>query len=197
MSIQRELDQRISRWNLLQHPFYQAWEGGQLPQEALSAYAREYGALISLMPQGWETLGDEHTAEEEREHIALWQDFARGLDTEIGSAQLPAVGRLVAAAEEWFAKPESALGALYAFEVQQPETARSKLEGLRAHYDLPAMVEPYFEEHSHNEHEAEKLLSRIEELPTEQQEGVLRACEGMGQALWDALTDIYETHCQM
>lgn len=197
MSIKRELDQAISRWNLLNHPFYQAWEAGELPQEALQAYAREYGAFIALMPQGWETLQDDHTAEEEREHIALWQDFANGLDTAIGEAELPAVRELVASAEEWFALPESALGALYAFEVQQPETARSKLEGLRAHYDLPAQVEPYFEEHSHNEHEAEKLLSRMGDLEVEQQQAAVAACGKMGQVLWDALTDIYETHCTM
>lgn len=197
MSIKNELNQCLSRWNLLKHPFYQAWEAGELPQAALQTYAREYGAFISLMPMGWETLGDEGTAEEEREHIALWQYFASGLDTEIGAAQLPVVNQLVAVTEQLFASPESALGALYAFEVQQPETARTKLEGLRAHYDLDPKVEPYFEEHSHNEHEAEKLLLRLQSLDAAQQQDALRACEEMGQALWDALTDIYDTHCEL
>lgn len=197
MTIQERLDARIEPWSLLKHPFYQAWEAGQLPVEALQAYAREYGTFISLMPQGWETLKDAHTAQEEREHIALWQEFALALQTEIGEAELPAAAGLVQSTKELFAEPDSALGALYAFEAQQPETAKSKLAGLRAHYALPASAEPYFEEHSHNEHEAQKLLERIESLTAPEQEVALSACERMSAALWDALSDIYDTHCQM
>ena len=197
MTIKQSLDERIDRWALLQHPFYQAWEAGELPVDALRAYAREYGAFIANMPLGWETLNDAETAEEEREHAELWNAFAAGLDTEIGQAELPAVAGLVADSEALFAEPSTALGALYAFEAQQPETAKSKLAGLRAHYELPASVEPYFEEHSHNEHEAAKLLDRIAALPEAEQARALDACQQMSQALWDALTDIYDTHCKM
>ena len=197
MSLKSALNERIAPRNLLQHPFYRAWEAGELPLDALQAYAREYGAFIAQMPLGWETLNDAETAEEEREHAALWSDFAAGLDTAVGAAELPAVAKLVSQSQDWFRQPEQALGALYAFEVQQPATAKSKLEGLKAHYDLPASVEPYFEEHSHNEHEAEKLLARMQGLSAEQQATALDAAEGMSQALWDALSDIYETHCEM
>lgn len=197
MTLKDKLDARIEDRALLKHPFYQSWEAGELPKAALQAYAREYGAFIALMPQGWETLNDSATAQEEREHIALWQDFAAGLDTEIADAELPAIMDLVKNADRQFAKPVTALGALYAFEVQQPETAKSKLEGLQTHYNLPESVEPYFVEHSNNQHEAEKLLERISDLSTEDQEAALDACESMSVALWDALTDIYDTHCKM
>jgi pyrroloquinoline-quinone synthase len=197
MYVKNQLDTRVEKWALLKHPFYKAWEAGELPQKALQAYASEYGAFIASMPSGWETLNDSETAEEEREHIVLWQDFASGLDTKIDKAQLPAIKELVASAENLFSQEPTALGALYAFEVQQPETAKSKLEGLKAHYDLPASVEPYFEEHSHNEHEAEKLLGRINELSEDDKKIAFQACEQMSSALWDALTDIYDTHCKM
>jgi pyrroloquinoline-quinone synthase len=195
MNIKHRLDETIANWNLLQNPFYQAWSEGTLPQEALRTYAREYGALISLMPSGWETLADHGIAQEEREHLDLWNDFARGLGTEIGQAHRPQVRKLVETAQHLFAAPISALGALYAFESQQPATAQSKLEGLRVFYDLPQIVEPYFEIHSHNEHESEKLLDRIKALSPEKQEKVLDACEIMSVALWDALNGIYETEC--
>jgi pyrroloquinoline-quinone synthase len=197
MSLKDQLGVRIEGHALLKHPFYKAWEAGALPQPALQAYASEYGAFIATMPQGWETLNDEETAQEEREHIALWQDFASALNTEIEEAQLPAVAGLVAQAKELFSSEASALGALYAFEVQQPETAKSKLEGLKAFYNLDASSEPYFEEHSHNEHEAAKLLARIQELTETEKETALQACEQMSKALWDALSDIYDTHCKM
>lgn len=197
MELKNELNQRIAPKALLQHPFYQAWEAGELPLDALRSYAREYGAFIRNMPIGWETLGDSETADEERQHTALWQDFAEGLDTEIGAAELPGVATLVAASNKLFATRAGALGALYAFEAQQPATAKSKLDGLRKHYSLPASAEPYFEVHAANEHEAAKLLDQIAGLSAREQGEALTACEQMSAALWNALTDIYDTHCKM
>lgn len=197
MNIKNELNEKLEKKSLLTHAFYKAWESGELPVDALRTYAREYGAFIRNMPQGWETLNDSATAEEEREHTALWQQFAVGLETEIGDAELPGTAALVEMSKHLFATRASALGALYAFEAQQPATAASKLAGLRKHYSLPASVEPYFETHAANQHEAEKLLSDIAGLQPAEQAEAVAACEQMSTALWDALTDIYNTHCAM
>jgi pyrroloquinoline-quinone synthase len=195
MNFKQHLDESITNWNLLKHPFYRAWSNGELPQAALQTYAREYGAFIALMPHGWETLADAETAQEEQEHLELWEDFAVGLNTHVGAAQIPQVKALIDTATELFSSPTTALGALYAFEVQQPATAQSKLAGLKAFYDLPQTVEPYFEIHSHNEHEAEKLLERMDTLSSEAQEEARGACEQMSVALWNALSGIYDTEC--
>ena len=195
MNIKHRLDETISKWNLLENPFYRAWSDGTLPQEALRTYAGEYGALISLMPSGWKTLSDYEIAQEEREHLELWNNFAQGLGTKAGQAQIAQVRKLVETTQRLFSVPTAALGALYAFESQQPATARSKLEGLKAFYNLPQTVEPYFEIHSHNQHESEKLLDRIELLSSQEQEEALGACETMSVALWDALIGIYEAEC--
>ena len=195
MDFKQALDSKISEYNLLDHPFYQAWRVGELPIEALKCYAREYGAFISTMPKGWETLKDTETAEEETEHIDMWADFADGLNTEVSEAQIPQVKSLLDTAEDLFSQSETALGALYAFEAQQPATAKSKLAGLKEFYQLPKKVEPYFETHSHNEHEAEKLLERIGTLSSDSQELVVQACEQMSSALWDALTGIHDAEC--
>ena len=195
MDYKQALDSKISKYNLLNHPFYQAWSAGELPIEALRCYAREYGAFICTLPKGWETLNDAETAEEETEHIEMWEDFADGLDTEISDAQIPQVKYLLDTAEILFSDSETALGALYAFEAQQPETAKSKLAGLKAFYQLPEKVEPYFETHSHNEHEAEKILERIGTLSTASQKTAVQACEEMSSALWDALTGIHDAKC--
>ncbi len=192
MSIKQRLDAKISSWDLLKSPFYQAWSAGTLPREALRTYAREYGALISLMPYGWETLDDEEIAREERAHLELWQDFAQDLHTEVGEACIPQVDNLVQTSKRLFANATTALGALYAFESQQPATAKSKLEGLKAFYNVGRTGESYFEIHSHNEHESEKLLHRIAALSTEEQGEVIHACETMSVALWDALNGIYD-----
>ena len=195
MDIKQVLDNKISNYSLLNHPFYQAWSAGELPVDALKCYAREYGAFISTLPKGWETLDDPETAEEETEHIDMWADFADGLNTHVSEAQVPQVNTLLETAEKLFSDSETALGALYAFEAQQPETAKSKLAGLKAFYQLPEKVEPYFETHSHNEHEAEQLLDRIAELSPDAQQTVVHACEQMSSALWDALTGIHDAEC--
>ncbi len=192
MDFKQALDRKISNYNLLDHPFYQAWSAGELPVEALKCYAREYGAFISTLPKGWETLNDAETAEEETEHIEMWEDFADGLDTKVSEAQIPQVKTLLETADKLFSNDDTALGALYAFEAQQPETAKSKLAGLKAFYQLPEKVEPYFETHSHNEHEAEKILKRISTLSSDSQETAVQACEQMSSALWDALTGIHD-----
>jgi pyrroloquinoline-quinone synthase len=195
MDIKQHLNRSIEQWNLLKHPFYQAWSNGQLPITTLRTYAEEYGAFIAQLPEGWQTLNDRETVQEEREHAELWDNFAAGLDTHVGVAQIPAVKDLVNESRMAFADPISALGALYAFEVQQPATAQSKLAGLRAFYHLSPAIEPYFEVHSHNAHEAEKLLRRIQQLSVADQQRAVQACELMSRALWDALSGIYDEKC--
>ncbi len=190
MLITEKLNTIVARWNLLNHPFYQAWSAGTLPVEALRDYAREYGAFIQELPNGWLSQQDAETAHEETEHIELWEQFAEALGTSLGEAQKPAVRTLVATACQLFRDPVTALGALYAFEVQQPATAHSKLEGLDRHYSLPEGVRPYFVVHSANHHEAEKLIARLQALAPADQERAVQACEQMCKALWDALTDL-------
>lgn len=164
MDIRKSLEEKISPHRLLDHPFYKAWSCGELPVEKLKVYAEEYGAFIKCMPEGWTTLKDKQTAHEEEEHTELWEDFAKGLGTEIKPAQITETNNLVSIAHQLFSKPIKALGALYAFESQQPETADTKLIGLKEFYSLPKISEPYFEEHQKNHHEAEKLLKQINEL---------------------------------
>jgi len=189
MTIKEQLDQVIAQWNLLEHPFYQAWNAGTLPVDALRDYAREYGAFICELPAGWRAQQDDETAHEEEEHIELWAQFAEALGVAIGAAERPAVRQLVMTARELFAEPATALGAVYAFEAQQPATAASKLEGLERHYPLPHGVRPYFEIHAANHHEAEKIVQRLDRLSPEAQARALQACEQMCRALWNALND--------
>ncbi|GMV35092.1 MAG: hypothetical protein DCC59_08905 [Chloroflexi bacterium] len=193
--MKHNLDSILERWNLLKHPFYQAWSAGELPVEALQVYAREYGNFIETLPLGWQTLNDPETAQEEREHAELWKDFTAAVGGSSGDASLDQSVRLTKASEELFSSPASALGALYAFEAQQPATAKSKLDGLRERYRFPQAVEPYFEVHSANGHEAEKVLRRLNDLPADEREVALAACERMAESLWDALTGIHEAAC--
>lgn len=187
MDLKDRLDTVVERWNLLEHPFYRAWLAGQLPLESLKSYANEYGSLVAALPVGWGAVGEEAIVREEWEHVKLWDAFAASLDTAVGEPMNPQTIELVNACDRLFAEPETALGALYAFEAQQPETAASKLQGLRLHYQLSAASETYFDAHIGEKREMEQLVERLNALSEEGQERALAACESMCLHLWNAL----------
>ncbi|MBN1451106.1 MAG: iron-containing redox enzyme family protein [Anaerolineales bacterium] len=195
MTTKQRLDSILEKWDLLKHPFYQAWSAGTLPVDALKVYAAEYGTFINTLEIGWTTLGDLETAEEEREHAELWEQFAIALRAEISAPQIAQTEELIETSRSLFASPATTLGAMYAFEAQQPATAKSKLDGLKTHYTLPVEVEPYFEAHSSNWHESEKILSALARLSPEEQARAETACAQMAESLWNALTGIHEETC--
>ncbi|RIL10256.1 MAG: hypothetical protein DCC75_04745 [Proteobacteria bacterium] len=195
MNLKTTLLEAIKPFLLSESKFYQAWNSGELPVSALKAYANEYGAFIAMLPEAWEVQDDQETSEEEREHIELWEKFAAALETEIGLPRNARVAELIAKAKDLFADKASAQGALFAFEVQQPETSQSKLEGLRKHYSVSPQAEEYFITHSNNQHEAEKLLERLSSIDAAQQERAIASCREMSRLLREALDGIYEQEC--
>ncbi|MBV9180750.1 MAG: TENA/THI-4 protein, partial [Acidobacteria bacterium] len=45
-----QLDRRIAKYDLLCHPFYQAWVAGRLSQEDLREYGNEYFYHVEAFP---------------------------------------------------------------------------------------------------------------------------------------------------
>lgn len=193
MLIKQKLDEAISKWAILNSRFYKAWQSGELPKSALFQYAVEYGNFIRLLPKGWDTLNDAETAEEEKEHVVMWDSFTNALDMQGTVQTTPAVATLKSVGDKLFSSPITALGAMYAFELQQPDTASTKLEGLRKYYPVSIEGEEYFIVHAANHHESQKLLVRMAELSSEHEDEIVLACEEMSKALWDALEGIYDT----
>lgn len=189
------LNQVITEQSLLQSKFYQAWSAGTLKKEALARYTREYGSFISLIARGWDAHGEKEIALEEREHFELWKDFADSLDEKVCVPTQKGMALIVTTAERLFDSPESALGALYAFEAQQPETSRSKLEGLKEHYkEVSGKALTYFEIHQDDLDEPALLLRKIEALPEDKKAIALSACGEMAKALRVGLDSLYDEY---
>ena len=188
-------DEYIQARSLLTHSFYVAWSDGTLPVAALKDYARDYGHFIRTVGDGWASVGEPHIASIEAGHAEVWNStFAAGLETTVADApQTRETVELADAARELFGQGRpTSLGALYAFEAQQPLTAQSKLAGLQKHYsDLPECCGEYFRLHSDDHDEPIFLAEQINALPTEDQESALAACERMSQALHDALSGLH------
>jgi pyrroloquinoline-quinone synthase len=185
------LDIIIDEKCLLKHPFYQAWNMGTLSVGDIGLYATQYGEFIDTIAKGWEAAGDPEVAAEEREHAVLWTDFAHGLGTTRPAvSRLPEIDALVTLANDSFSRRASALGALYAFEQQQPGTAQSKLDGLRKHYSVPEKAEVYFDVHKADFDEPAWLAGEIEKLSPEEYAQAEDACRTMASALWVGLDGV-------
>lgn len=194
-TISARLDAALEPFDLLKHPFYQAWSAGTLPAAALSTYAREYGNFIDAVPQGWETLENAEHAHEEREHAELWRRFARSLRTCVDVPRLAEVEALVGESKRAFSHEVGAIGALFAFEAQQPKTARSKLDGLVEHYaELSGLDRTYFEVHADDDYERAILIERAEKLDASAQDEAVAYCQRTAQALWRALDGVMQAH---
>lgn len=190
--LEQRLDEVIQKWSLLDHPFYRAWTMGTLPKDHLKLYSSEYASFIGMVAKGWEACGNSAIAEEEVEHYDLWKDFARSLGHNEVQTSVPAVEELVDSCEKNYEGRTTALGALYAFEKQQPATAKSKLEGLRTHYQSLNADETYFIVHENDIEEPALLLEYMENLDEKSQDVAVAACEEICEKVYGALTGIME-----
>ena len=187
-----ELDQIIAKYDLNQHPFYQEWVAGTLPVAKLQAYAAEYGHFIATIADGWDVLGMHDIAEEERWHEKLWSDFRDSIGAR-STCENAETKDLVAKSKAGSASRDAAIGALYAFEAQQPHTSASKLKGLNAHYTVSEEGKRYFEIHAEDVTEPQLLAKLASELSDEQFLIAKENCDAVCQAMWTALDGVYKT----
>jgi len=170
-----QLEARIGKYDLLCHPFYQAWSAGELTRDDLREYAQNYYHHVEAFPSYLASLGlrledgelrqavlsnmcDERGVEggEGRlsvPHSELWLDFAEGmgssrnLDWHCPPVEVRQLIRYFhRVAGEGTA--EEALAAFYAYESQVPRIAQEKERGLREMYGADDKTCGYFSLHA-------------------------------------------------
>ena len=188
-----QLDAIVKQFDLNTHPFYQAWRMGTLPTENLVDYSGEYGRFVGLIAKGWDSIGKTHYANEEREHEVMWETFKKEIGFETPSNR-PQTAALVASADAMFSLPQEAVGALYAFEAQQPNTAQSKLDGLNEHYTVSDAGKEYFVVHASDFCEVEDLKAHVANMSDEDFARAKSACAVVCSAMWSALDGVYYTN---
>lgn len=181
------LDALIEAKHLLKHPFYQAWNRGELTRGALQDYARQYYHHVAAFPtylsavhagsddQAVRRLILQNLVDEEAgspNHPDLWLEFAQGAgvgpEEARGAALWPETRSLIESFRQVCRTGSTAAGvaALYAYESQIPAVSESKIEGLCRHYgiDAPGPL-AYFRVHieADREHAAAErhLLERL------------------------------------
>ncbi len=158
-TFQQELNKKLEHYSLLKHPFYQQWSAGTLSKDALVGYVKEYYHLVKAVPemvekiyQSCPTLEIKMNLEEEKNHIALWENFAEGMGVSKKELQeyapsdntIAAVKRMV----NLMTDPIEGSAAMYAYEADIPTISISKLDGLKKFYGVTdSTTLEYFTEH--------------------------------------------------
>lgn len=210
------LDARIARYDLLQHPFYQAWSEGELTRDELREYASEYWHHVSafstylsalharledapLRRTVLANLADEEGLPAGRAHSDLWMDFATGMgadSAEVRDRQIqPETAALIAHFRSAMqASPASALTSLYTYESRVPAIARTKAEGLKQYYGAEKVTVRYFTLHQTADvYHAQVWRDAIEAELTahpEDANAALDTAEATATALWNTLSGI-------
>jgi pyrroloquinoline quinone (PQQ) biosynthesis protein C len=146
MDILTRLDGARAATNVLEHPFYRRWSAGDLGREELGLYAGQYRRAVIALADASDAAAAEASdsapgaaeglarhAQEERDHVALWDAFADACGTAVGAEALTGTGEC---AQSWTEAGDllERLAVLYAIEASQPAISATKLEGLREHY---------------------------------------------------------------
>lgn len=194
------IEEARSRWNVLEHPFYQRWSAGELTAGELARYSGQYrhavGAIADVSAYVAEQLPDrpglaDH-AREEAEHLALWDGFVDAVDGDAAAAPTAGTAECVAAWTEHDGAVAS-LARLYAIESGQPAISETKLEGLSRHYGVQGSPgTDYFTVHRGRdvEHAAEgrELLASL--LDEGSEDAAVAAAERAFEANWRLLDGV-------
>ncbi len=197
------IDAAVAERSMLAHPFYQAWEAGELSRETLREYAKQYFHHVEAFPRAVSAvhancpdaagrrLLAENLAEEEGlgegkdDHASLWLGFAASMGAEESDVRGVEVNDETRHLIETFRKLSrksyaSGLAALYAYESQLPAIAKTKIQGLVERYDVTSPTAlKFFEVHEVADIEhADVCRELLDALPADQRaEAHAAACE--------------------
>lgn len=156
MTIINRLNEIISEYDLLNHPYYQAWSRGELSQASLKNYAVQYYNQVKSFPRFISRVHThcpeiearkvllENLVDEEihgKDHPQLWMQFAQGMGATVSdihnATPLAETQEMVdvyynLADRDW----RDGLCALYAYECQVPNVSGSKIAGLKDFYGI-------------------------------------------------------------
>jgi pyrroloquinoline-quinone synthase len=138
------------KFKLLNHPFYKDWSRGAITQFQLANYAYSYYQFIQQIPLFWLRViigfdaKKESTTQivlDELEHTLLWEQFMRKFPV----VNFPSMSDVINSFKNM--NDSELLGAVHSFEIQQPEVAKTKMEGLIKYYGFLPEETQYFKAH--------------------------------------------------
>ena len=213
------IETRIQERHLLKHPFYQAWNTGDLSLSALQEYSKQYYRQVEAFPTYVSAVHAncpvlpvrqqllENLIEEERgadNHPELWLRFAEALGVnrnEVAAASpLPETQNLIDTFRTLTRDRSYLAGlvALLAYEAQVPEVAETKIDGLRRFYGINneqglSFFQVHLQADRFHSDTARQILR--EHLTSAEADTLVPTCEQALDALWGMLDGVYARYC--
>ena len=212
----KELNKKLDKYHLLNHPFYKSWNDGKLTREIIKDYAEQYYQHVKAFPRYisathslcediekrkilLENLQDEENNGED--HPKLWRDFACAIGSTNEKVETAKEEKFTTELIENFFKNGRAsyaegLASLYTYERQIPEIAETKIRGLKNHYGVTSKEGlKFFEVHKaadvHHRKACEKLLDA---MTKDEQEKAEKSALSTAKYLWNFLTGMAVKH---
>ena len=210
------IDQQIAARHILTHPFYQAWQRGELTQAALADYAAQYAPHVDAFPAYLSALHS-HTADPDTRrallqnlideeagqpnHPQLWRQFARAVGAKPAGSEAPSpeTQALIDAFRDICRNGSvvAGLAALYSYESQMPAVAATKADGLARFYgitDPDALAYFTVHEEADVEHAATERTLLARHLSDADAADAPAASQRVLDALWNLLTAVGARH---
>ena len=212
----KELNQKLDKYHLLNHPFYKSWNEGKLTREIIKDYAEQYYQHVKAFPRYisathslcediekrkilLENLNDEENAE--ADHPKLWKNFALAMGADEEKLEKVEADKFTKDLIDNFFKNgrstyAEGLASLYTYERQIPEIAETKIQGLKKYYGVKSKEGlEFFVAHKEadvfHRAECEKLLDGL----SKEEQGVAeKAALSTAKYLWNFLSGISAKH---
>ena len=220
LSFIKNVDKKIDTMHLLKHPFYEAWNAGELEVETIQEYAAQYFNHVNAFPRYLssihtnceniktrqiilENLVDEEMGDEN--HPELWMRFAEGTGIKreeiISRKMIQETEELVNTFSKLSKNEKTHIGiaALYCYESMVPEIAKTKIEGLKKYYNVTDENSlKFFTVHMHaDELHREVIRNLIIELGNndENRKEILESVDSSLKTLNGFLSGIQRVYC--
>jgi len=182
----KELNKKLDKYHLLNHPFYKSWNEGKLTREIIKDYAEQYYQHVKAFPRYisathslcediekrkilLENLNDEENRD--ADHPKLWRNFALAMGADVEKIEKVEADKFTQDMIDNFFKNgrstyAEGLASLYTYERQIPEIAETKIQGLKKYYGVNSKEGlEFFVAHKeadvHHRKECEKLLDGL------------------------------------
>ncbi len=212
-----ELKAELLKKSILNHPYYQSWNAGELTRESLAEYSKQYFHHVQSFPQSLSALHSkceptnkearaiimENLVEEEvgeKNHPDMWLRYAAGLgasESDVKSVtQNKETKNLVDTFKQLTSENyEKGLGALFAHEFQYHEIAKTKKDGLQKFYGVTTEEAlEFFTVHGEVDiWHAEQLTKLLNKLPASAYKEVREGAHKAIDALWGFLDGMMPT----
>ena len=189
--LRSRLEEIIQKRHMLGHSFYLRWQSGKLSREELQGYSKEYYSFEQEFPRFISAIHSRCENAEMRQHLLdnlideergtenhpeLWLRFAEGMGVDRSAVKAHFRSDETEHLLRVFRKHCNSdnivdgLAALYAYERQQPDIARQKIDGLRCFYNVTdESTVAFFKAHqTYDVYHAEAEISLLSALCTDE-----------------------------